>query len=1027
MKPGLYDTPVNRALKATLDELGDELASVEGLEPGSAPRHLARVVEDRLRRALEAVGGRGGERLDRQVRLVNDVLELLERSGPPGVVLSTDSIAEPGRLLTAVRERGADGLSVASGLPRPRIPLSSSDLLVNGRHDLRLGSELRRELASADRVDLLCSFLKWSGFRVLEGELRALLRRRPGGLRVLTTAYMGATDRRALDTLAGMGAEVRVSYDVDHTRLHAKAWLIHRESGFSTGYVGSSNLSAAAMLDGLEWNVRLSNADNSAILEKFSTCFEQYWSDPEFRPYDPATDAKAFDEAVKRQVTDRTRLIMAFDIEPRPHQQEMLDALTVEREAGHRRNLLVAATGTGKTVVAALDFRRLVQEQGDLSLLFVAHRQEILEQARTTYQVVMKDGAFGELLAGGEVPRVGERVFASIQSLTAERLQSLPPDAFDVVVVDEFHHAAAATYERLLQHVRPRYLLGMTATPERADGRSVLHWFEDRVTSDLRLWKALDQGLLSPFQYFGVVGPSLRGVTWSRGRYDVGELREVYTGDDFFVRRILQELNAKVADVSSMRALGFCVDIAHAEFMARRFESAGISSRVVTGQTSDRDRRDALDSLRRGTCQVVFSVDVFNEGVDLPDVDTILLLRPTESATLFLQQIGRGLRRTPIKDCCTILDFIGSGANRKFRFDLRFRAILGGTRATVRREIQEEFPHLPSGCAIHLEREVQETVLENLRNSIGGRRNDLVDELRTLGDVPLQRFLSSTGLDIQDVYSKPGASFTDLRRRAGYTADHSEEVERAFGRMLHLDDPLRLSRLRVLVGRASPPEADDGDWAQRVLYVLLGNVRRSYSGMAEAWRRLWTTPALLAELRSLLVVLDDRRRQRVSLLTDTPLAVHGTYTLDEVMAAIDQRTKKDGVMRIQTGVYQASELATDLLFVTLEKQERDYSPTTLYRDYPIDALHFHWESQSSCHEDTPTGRRYTRIGPESEDRALLFVRARRRDERGFTAPYQLLGPVWYERHVGGRPMQIVWRLQHPIPPGTYQETKVAPG
>ncbi len=357
---GLYDALVDRALDAKLTQLSANQVQLEplGNDREAAAQALARQVHERVLATLRSLtDGEEDTAVERQVALTNTVLEHLTTAAN-GVTLPTDHIAPPARKLLAVHEPSR-GLVDAPRAIRPEVPLSSSELMVNGRHDLRLGPELARELASADPVDLLCSFLKWSGFRLVEGALHGLLARRPGKLRVLTTAYMGATERRALDALAELGAEVRVSYDAERTRLHAKAWLFHRESGYSTAYVGSSNLSHAAMLDGLEWNVRLSRADNATILEKFKRVFDHYWSEAGFEPYDPERDGPRFDETVRRQAIDRNRLLLSIHVEPKPHQAEALEQLRAERSRGHTSNLVVAATGTGKTFIAAFDYREL--------------------------------------------------------------------------------------------------------------------------------------------------------------------------------------------------------------------------------------------------------------------------------------------------------------------------------------------------------------------------------------------------------------------------------------------------------------------------------------------------------------------------------------------------------------------------------------------------------------------------------------------------------------------------------------------
>jgi HKD family nuclease len=417
---GLYEQLVTDAVEARVDALrGAGWQVVEApVGPESSPHVLARHLGRRAAEALAALPE------ERRVDAANEFLRVLEK-GTQGD--STDRIAEGPRQLLALAEKQAPGVYAV----RPATPLSESALLTNAPEDPSLGSELRAELATADRVDLICAFIKWYGLRVLEEQLRAAaLRGVP--IRVVTTTYMGATDRHALDRLVReYGAEVKVNYELRSTRLHAKAWLFRRRSGFDTAYVGSSNLSRAALLDGVEWNVRLSSVSTPAVLKKFEATFDSYWCDSSFESYAPDQDAARLDEALrsasgrdgKGQETTRISL-SGLGVRPYPHQRDMLDQLDAEREIhGLHRNLLVAATGTGKTVMAALDYRALLRKLGrkpeQLSLLFVAHRQEILKQSLRTYQDVLTDANFGELLVGGKVPENWRHVFASVQSSDA--------------------------------------------------------------------------------------------------------------------------------------------------------------------------------------------------------------------------------------------------------------------------------------------------------------------------------------------------------------------------------------------------------------------------------------------------------------------------------------------------------------------------------------------------------------------------------------------------------------------------------
>lgn len=408
---------------------------------------------------------------------------------------------------------------------RPSTPLSDVTLLTNAPKQPSLSRELEHELASADRVDLLCSFLKLSGISVLRDAL-GKAQERGVPVRIIATTYMGATDAKAVQALHDLGAEIKISYQNNTTRLHAEAWLFERNTGFSTGYVGSSNLSAAAMTDGLEWNVRLSSVQTPGALQQFRAAFDGYWNDPEFVTYSP-DQYEQLDDALRRASKSVDRRMAAIDttfldVYARPHQAIMLDHLAAERSRGHHKNLVVAATGTGKTILSALDFKYLRQSLDNSTFLFIAHRTQILQQARLSFQSTLRDRDFGEIFADGMRPRNWKHVFASIQTLRGEKLTSLPTDHFDVVIIDEFHHASAPTYGKVIEHFTPRELVGLTATPERGDGVNVAtKFFDGRIATELRLWDALDADLLVPFHYFGIKDDT----DLSAARVSQGEVR----------------------------------------------------------------------------------------------------------------------------------------------------------------------------------------------------------------------------------------------------------------------------------------------------------------------------------------------------------------------------------------------------------------------------------------------------------------------------------------------------------------------
>jgi superfamily II DNA or RNA helicase/HKD family nuclease len=925
---------------------------------------------------------------------------------------------------------------------RPDIPLSSSALLVNGRNQPRIGIEVQKELDSADRVDLLCAFVKWYGVRVLEDHIEAFTRR-GGRMRVITTTYIGATDRRALDRLAELGADIKVSYETRMTRLHAKAWLFHRQTGFSTAYVGSSNLSKTALIDGLEWNVRLSTIDQSHLLDTFRATFDEYWEDPAFEPYDPSDLAQRarLDEALaleRHGPADLPIDIATVEVRPLGYQREILDELTVEREVhGHHRNLVVMATGTGKTVVAGLDYRRLHEAGNVDSLLFVAHREEILGQSLSMFRHIMRDGSFGERFVAGERPVEWRSVFASVQSLARLDLErELSPDRFDMVIVDEFHHASeeTKTYAHLLRHLTPKVLLGLTATPERADGLDVRVWFGGRIAVELRLWEALERGLLAPFQYFGLHDDTdLRAVRWKRGKgYDTEELTKVYTGHHARTRIVLQAVLDKVPDITRMRCLAFCVSIDHAEFMARRFNEAGIIAHAVTSRTPSEQRRDSLTALRRRKVNALFTVDLFNEGVDVPEIDTVLFLRPTESATVFLQQLGRGLRLADDKPCLTVLDFIGNQA-ADFRFDLRYRALTGVSRRGLAREIELGFPTLPAGCHIEFDRVSADVVMRNVMSSLRIDWRGLVAELRRVGDVPLDTFLNEAGLELEDIYRRRRGGWSGLRRMADFDqrppGPDDNKLSGAIGRMLHIDDLERLRFITNLLTSETPPAANQCHGrAGRLLamfHFTLWGWNEPLTQLDAGLRRLWLHAARREELIELAQALRERLRRMttpVNAAGDIPLHVHGRYNLAELLAAFG--VPNPAASRGQ-GVKWIEQERADVFWFNLRKTEKQFSPTTMYADRAVSPTLFQWESQNATWEGSPTGQRYVHH-VELGSTVHLFFRESKDVNGDLGAPaYLYAGPATYVSHTGDHPMRILWKLSYELPADVFHDARVA--
>ena len=517
-------------------------------------------------------------------------------------------------------------------------------------------------------------------------------------------------------------------------------------------------------------------------------------------------------------------------------------------------------------------------------------------------------------------------------------------------------------------------------------------------------------------------GGEIAGTTGPANGYDVEGLSNLFQANDGWAKHVVAEVRRRISNIGCVRALGFCVSVDHARFMARIFTECGIPAVAIWADTRQSDRDTALHQLATGQVQVVFSVDLFNEGVDVPLVDTLLLLRPTDSPLLFLQQLGRGLRRAEGKTVCTVLDFVGHH-RKEFRFDRRFRALFPGSKKDLVRQISEGFPFLPAGCHMELDAVATDIVLRNIRESVPDRWPAKVEELRQVvrakGDVRLAEFLEEAGMDLEDVYTG-NYCWSDMRHAAGLpvapSGPHEKELRRACGRMLHLDDLARINAYREFLEAETAPDTAALDERQsRLLRMLIASVADQVLHVQQIRQLgcslLWDHPQVRAELSDLLNVVVDRVDHVHFPLTREPLVplqVHARYSRVEILAGFGIGSGAK-VAPWQTGVYWAKEVKADLLAFTLDKTDGHFSPTTRYRDYAISRHLIHWESQSATRAESSTGRRYQNH-EALRTSVMLFARLRQSDRA-----FWFLGPATYVSHQSEQPMAVTWRLKYPLP------------
>ena len=1016
---GIYESVITHALEERLNRITENfVVETNQLDSEESSFALALHLTKLIANSLASI--KGDDRSQRQAQFCNRLLEVIGQNDSSFPV-EAEKIVEDLMYLLKIQDK------TKKPLCRPDTPLTNAALFTGTTSDLTLESELKKEIQTADSIDILCSFIRWSGLRLLLPCLKEVVGDGKK-LRIITTSYLGATDLKAIDELQKLpNTELLVSYDTERTRLHAKSYIFHRDSGFGTAYIGSSNISAPALTSGLEWNLKISQFESPYLWDKVCATFETYQNTPEFSHYDESSRGKLAKALTYEAGRDRenTSDMVYWDVTPYKYQEEILDKIRAEREIHNRnKNLVVAATGTGKTVIAAFDFKRVLKEHPYAKFLFVVHREEILTKSRWTFRHVLRDQNFGELLVGQYKPESLDRLFCSIQSLNSHNLcRLLPADYYDYIVIDEFHHAAANGYQELLEHFTPKYLLALTATPERHDGLDVLQYFDYHIAAEIRLPDAINLKLLSPFQYFGISDcVDLSTLRWTNGGYDKSQLNNILNGNAQRANLVFQKMQEIILDISKCRALCFCVSQDHAEYMNEFFNQHDVRSAVLTARSQAQERNTVQQRLRQLEINVICVVDLYNEGVDIPEIDTVLFLRPTESLTVFLQQLGRGLRLYDDKECLTVLDFVGN-AHKNFNFEYRFRAMLGASGQNVADELKRGFPHLPAGCHIELEKEAQRRILDNIQESINnGRLNMLVSRLATFENesgqsLTLAHFLDYHHLRPSVIYQK--ALFTRLCQRAhlceDFTVLDEERLRKGLLRICHMNSAYQLKTLKELLTAPNERYQHLSDNEMKLLIMLhfsLWTKNTEIKSLSESIARLKANGPVYDELLTLVDYLyehTDLVTVKPKLPFSCPLELHANYTRDEILAALGNWTM-DSTPEMREGVKYLPDINTDVFLVTLNKSEQQYSPTTMYLDYAISDELFHWQSQSTTSVESPTGQRYI----TGKGTILLFVRENKNSD-GLSSSYCFLGPADYVSHNGSRPINIEWHLRYKMP------------
>lgn len=1023
LKQGIYEHIINKETEQKIYE-AEQLGFVcvqQPIDGAESPQMLANYLANAIRQKLEDTE----EQQDR-VNLINRIMV-------DAGLLDDKQIVKPADLLAEVMTQQQSALQNQSNTRtiRPISGFRVSNLFTGGSSALSLGEEIRREIASADEICFIVSFLKVSGVRILLDDLKKFCSREGTRLRIITTTYCGATQGKAIEQLAALpNTEIRISYNTDIERLHAKSYIFVRNSGMNTAYIGSSNLSKSAQTEGLEWNMRVTSVENPHIIKTALATFELYWNSPNFEDFRIGGIEK-FNKEIHRNIFHSETSDFVYQrYTLLPHQKQILDKLRVEREdRGNFKNLIVAATGTGKTVISAFDYQEFARTHSRARILFTAHREEILRQSLNAYRSVLQDANFGTLWVGANRPQEAseyEHLFVSISMFNSrfeEFFALLDSDFYDYIVIDEAHHSQADSYRKLFDHFQPQLLVGLTATPERMDGKDLRPDFGNRISAEIRLPQALQAGLLTPFQYLCISDDTdlSDDSLWSGQKYNIERLADKLCAKTR-AQLIVDALHKYLADEYTCRALCFCINKRHADFMAEQLRLYGFNAQSLTSDTPADERKQLAENLREGTLHYLCVVDIFNEGVDIPEVDTVLFLRPTESLTIFLQQLGRGLRLSAGKTELTVLDFVAQ-ANRKYDFASRFRALTLQPEKNIQKQIKEGFTLLPLGCSIVMEKKARQYILDNITSAIYNK-NRIVKEINSYATIPtLTQFLENNGQDIRILYQGSNC-WSSLKRAAGrisYADDTiTKRLEKGVSNLIHHNTSSFLRFVeRFIAGENVHMVEDNKTYAIMLYYALFQDKlsKTGYSSINEALELIHLPKYAcfkqeIAEIVSFLLARLDIKTTTIGAEIIPGLELYGCYTREEVFTLVGRQTAEVKMQGAASGVFNLPEHNATLLFVTLNKSEKDFSPSTQYNDYLINEEYFHWQSQNTDSHNNNGGRRYTEQS-QTKNKIILFVREEKKDGFGNTSPFHCFGLVDYVSSHDDFPMNVKWRLQKP--------------
>ena len=928
---------------------------------------------------------------------------------------------------------------------------------------------LKNELMTCKKFYFIVSFIKYSGIQLLIStldELEAL------GIKgeIITSVYLNITDPKALSKLLSYkNIKVKI-YNNSNESFHTKAYLFEKKK-YHTCIIGSSNISQSALYSAEEWNVKLTDNDFFDIYNQSFNQFQKLWNSNEAigLTEDFIGKYEEYKEKNKPQNTFDYRKIQTEKKKfiPNSMQIEILEKLKNTRESGNNRGLVVAATGTGKTYLAAMDVKEFFKNRKNSSFLFIAHREELLDNAIRVFSDILhiEKENFGRIFSGNK--EVGHNmIFASIQSLR-NCYKDFISDKFNYIIVDEFHHASASSYEKIIHYFKPEFLLGLTATPERMDGKDILALCDYNLVGEMGMRKAMEKDLIVPFHYFGVndITVDYEKIPYRNGKYD----EEILLNDlSVSIRTdyIVEKMEKFGYDGKYMSGIAFCQNIKHALYMKNEFLRKGYKSELLTSKTNLTERSKILESFRNKEIEILCVVDILNEGIDIPDINLLLFLRPTLSSTVFIQQIGRGLRKAAGKDFVTIIDFIGNHKKdylitKVFSDEIHNKSFLYEKKEKIIEQIKNQFSNIPGASYIELDRICQERIIDKIEKINFNSRNilkEMYNEFKNdIGKSP-EEFLEISDFDSNielfvELVTKVGSfyeaqvqfendNFIKYYRMKNPKTDLLAYMEKK----IRLCEPFTYLTVKFFL--KSKYEGQNLRNKYINSEILLSEYKKYFS-IKDEFKNFYLLERIFNELIEDEILeadlygykiskkyeaifyeedknfekrlsdlinlgLNEFRKNDIEEFNDNVLITHKEYKRIDLQILLDSKVPK--------GTWRAGYANTEkdiCLFITNDKshimQENLKYDNSLHSDEIIQ-----WISQPKTYHSSSVGQMFIKHR-EKNMKVHIFARKYAFMNGNKTNPFIYLGQADYYRSFGDKPMTILWKLRRKLPQELIQE------